>query len=79
MTGIQTLDNLYIMKEIDSQHLGSYGHNFKVPTIDELINCDDVVICDGVRGRSDGALYVRFKYNRYGFYEEIPNSINIGR
>ena len=59
--------------------LGFYGHNFKVPKIDELVKFDGVVICDGVRGVSDGALYRRFKYNRYDFDEEILNSINLGR
>ena len=36
--------------------LGSYDHNFKVPTIAELVKFDGVVIRDGVRGGIDGAL-----------------------
>ena len=39
--------------------LGSYSHNFKVPTIEELVKVDGVVIHDGVRGGSDDTLYRR--------------------
>ena len=43
--------------------LGSYVENYKVPTIDELVNFDGVVIRDRLRGGSDSALYSRWKYN----------------
>ena len=43
--------------------LGFYGHNFKVPKIDELVKFDGLVIRDGVRKRSYGALYHSWKYN----------------
>ena len=59
--------------------LGFYGHNFKVPTIGELVNFGGVVILDGVRGGINGELYRRWKYNGSGFYEEILNRINIWR
>ena len=49
--------------------LGSYVHNFKVPTIDKLVNFDGVVICDRVRGGRDGALYCRWQCNGSDFDE----------
>ena len=49
--------------------LGSYDHKFKAPTIDKLVKFDGVVIRDGVRGGSDGALYLRWKYNGSDFDE----------
>ena len=58
--------------------LGSYGHNFKVTNFDELVKFDGVVIHVGVRGVSDGEFYRIWKYNGYGFDEEILNRINIG-
>ena len=58
--------------------LGSYGHNFKVTNFDELVKFDGVVIHVGVRGLSDGEFYRIWKYNGYGFDEEILNRINIG-
>ena len=61
-------------------HIGllrSYGHNFKVQTIDEFVKLDVVVIRDGLIARSDGALYYICQYNRYDFDEEIFNSINL--
>ena len=39
--------------------LGSYVHNFKVPTIDKLFKFDGVVIRDGLREVSYRALYCR--------------------
>ena len=39
--------------------LGYYDHNFKFQTIHELVKFDGVVICGGVRGGIDGALYRR--------------------
>ena len=39
--------------------LGYYDHNFKLPTIHELVKFDGVVIRGGVRGGIDGALYRR--------------------
>ena len=59
--------------------LGSYGHDFKVPKIGELVKFDGVVIRDGVIGGSNGELYCRWQYNGPDFDDEIPNSINIGR
>ena len=58
--------------------LGSYEHSFKVPKIDELVKFDGVVICDGMRGGSNGTFYHRWQYNGSDFDEEIPNSINLG-
>ena len=49
--------------------LGSYGHNSEVSTIGELVKFDGVVIRDGVRGESNVALYLRWKYNGSAFYE----------
>ena len=59
--------------------LGSYGHNFKVPKIYELVKFDGVVIYYCLRGGNYGEFYCRWKYNGSGFDKEIPNSINLGR
>ena len=58
--------------------LGSYDHNFKVPTIAELVKFDGVVIRDGVRGGRNGLLYRIWQYNGSDFDDEISNSINLG-
>ena len=39
---------------------GSYGHKFKPVDLDELVRFDGVVVRDGVRGGSNGALYRRW-------------------
>ena len=73
------VENLSACYTFDIGLLGSYGHKFKVTTIDELVQFDGVVIRDGVRGGSDVALYCIWKYYGYDFDEEISNSINVGR
>lgn len=39
---------------------GSYGHKFKPVDLAELVHFDGVVVRDGVRGGSNGALYRRW-------------------
>ena len=59
--------------------LGSYFHNFKFPTMDELVKFNGVVVRYRVRGGINGALYRRWQYNGSDFGEERSNSINLGR
>jgi hypothetical protein len=57
---------------------GSYGHKFRVIELHELVRYDGVVVQDGVRGGSDGALYRRWidgsDYDHY-----VADSINHSR
>ena len=39
---------------------GSYGHKFKPVELHELVHFDGVVVKDGVRGGSVGAMYRRW-------------------
>jgi hypothetical protein len=51
---VETFSNLYAI------HIGlggSYGHKFKNIVLDELVHFDGVVIGDGVRGGSNGAIH----------------------
>ena len=73
---VETFSNRYVFY---IGFLGSYGHKFKVPTIDELLQINGVVIHDRVREGSDSALYRIWQYNGSGFDEEISNIINFGR
>jgi hypothetical protein len=41
---------------------GSYGHRFKSIDLNELVHFDGVVVRDGVRGGSNGALYRRWMH-----------------
>ena len=69
----------YARYAFDIGLLGSYIHNFKVPTIDELVKFDGIFIRDGLIGGSDGALYHICKNDGSDLNEEISNSINFGR
>ena len=40
---------------------GSYGHKFKNVLINELVNFDGILVKDGVKGGSDGAIYRRWQ------------------
>ena len=40
---------------------GSYGHNFSNVMIQELVNFDAILVKDGVKGGSDGAIYRRWQ------------------
>jgi hypothetical protein len=40
---------------------GSYGHVFKPLTLDELVRFDGVIVRDGVRGGSNGAVHRRWE------------------
>ena len=40
---------------------GSYGHKFSNVMIQELVNFDGILIKDGVKGGSDGAIYRRWQ------------------
>jgi hypothetical protein len=54
---VKTFSNLYAI------HIGlggSYGHKFKKIVLDELVHFDGVVIRDGVKGGSNGAIHRRW-------------------
>jgi hypothetical protein len=55
---------------------GSYGHAFKLPTIEELMHFDSAVIRDGVLGGLDGALHRRWDVHSSAFDADIANSIH---
>ena len=55
---------------------GSYGHSFKLPTIEELVRFDSAVIRDGVLGGLDGALHHRWDDQSSAFDSDIANSIH---
>jgi hypothetical protein len=42
-----------------------YGHNFKAVLIPELVRWDGVIVEDGVRGGSNGAIFRRFKKSKF--------------
>ena len=54
---VETFSNLYA---IQIGLGGSYGHKFKNIVLDELVRFDGVVIRDGVRGGSNGAVHRRW-------------------
>jgi hypothetical protein len=54
---VETFSNLYA---IQIGLGGSYGHKFKNVTLDELVRFDGVVVQDGVKGGSNGAIYRRW-------------------
>jgi hypothetical protein len=45
------------MYAIDENYNSCYGHAFKNPQLEELVHFNCVVICDGVKGGSKGAIY----------------------
>jgi hypothetical protein len=51
---VETLSNLYA---IHIELVGLYGHKFKYIVIDELVPFDGLVIHDGVKGGSNGAIH----------------------
>jgi hypothetical protein len=57
---------------------GSYGHTFKTITLDELVRYDGVVVRDGVRGGSNGALHRRWM-ECADHDDEIDQSMRHGR
>lgn len=54
---VEGFSNVYA---IDLEINGWYGHEFKNVKLDELVHYDGVVVRDGVRGGSGGALYRRW-------------------
>ena len=54
---------------------GSYGHKFKPAEIHYLVRFDRVVVKDGVRGGSVGAMYWRW-VDGSDYDEVITDSIN---
>jgi hypothetical protein len=57
---------------------GSYGHTFKTITLDELVHYDGVVVRDGVRGGSNGAVHRRWM-DCADHDDEIDQSMRHGR
>jgi hypothetical protein len=57
---------------------GSYGHKFRVIELHELVRFDGVVVKDGVRGGSDGALYRRW-IDGSDYDHDVADSINHSR
>jgi hypothetical protein len=54
---VETFSNLYALQ---IKLGGSYGHAFKNVLLDELVRFDGVVVRDGVKGGSNGAIYRRW-------------------
>ncbi len=54
---VETFSNLYAIRIGLG---GSYGHRFKNIVLDELVRFDGVVICNGVKGGSNGAVHRRW-------------------
>ena len=57
---------------------GYYGHKFKPAEIHDLVHFDGVVVKDGVRGGSVGAMYWRW-VDGSDYDEVIADSINHSR
>ncbi len=55
---------------------GSYGHSFKLPTIEELMHFDSAIFRDGVLGGLDGALHRCWDAESSAFDANIANSIH---
>ena len=55
---VENWSNIYAL---DIELGGSYGHEFNNVMIKELVNFDGVLVKDGVRGGSNGALYRRWQ------------------
>ena len=72
---VEELTNLYAYKIGLG---GSYVHKFKPIDLHELVNFDGVVVKDGVRGGSVGALYWRW-FDGSDYDETIADSINHSR
>jgi hypothetical protein len=58
---------------------GSYGHSFKLLKLAELVHFDGVVIRDGVRGGSNGALYRRWQNDCADYDDVIANAMKYHR
>ena len=58
---VETFSNLYAFTELNLGN--SYGHTFKNISIPELVHFDGVVVRDGVKGGSSGAIYRRWIAN----------------
>jgi hypothetical protein len=69
---VASFSNAYATSEL---RLGSgYGHDFKPVKITELVRWDGVVVQDGVRGGSDGAIVRRFNKTKYNVaYDPLIN------
>ena len=70
---VSSWSNLYAVGELE---LGSgYGHQYRNVTADELLRWDGVLVMDGVRGGSDGAILRRFdKRESNTAYDETIDS-----
>jgi hypothetical protein len=55
--------------------LGSYGHDFKTPTIEELVHWDSCVFKSGVNGALQGALYRRWRVGDTAYDPDIGASM----
>jgi hypothetical protein len=49
------------MYAIKANYNSCYGHAFKNPQLKELVRFDGIVMCDGVKGGSKGAIYIRWQ------------------
>ena len=74
---VENFSNLYAFTELK---LGSsYGHSFKNFSIPELIHFDGVVVRDGVKGGSNGAIYRRWIADGSDCDEFVMNSLTFTR
>ena len=59
--------------------LGSYGHDFKTPNIEELVHWDSCVFKSGVNGALQGALYRRWRLGDTAYDPDIASSMTHSR
>ena len=67
-TEVQRLSTMYAAQQ---GLMGSYGHTFNIPTVPELLKFDAVLVKDGVVGKSDGAIHLRWDPKSSCFNKEI--------
>ena len=74
---VEGYSNAYALSELK---MGStYGHNFRAISIPELIHFDGVVVRDGVKGGTSGAIYRRWIPDGADCCEKVMDSINFSR
>ena len=74
---VEGYSNAYALSELK---MGStYGHNFRAISIPELIHFDGVVVRDGVKGGTSGAIYRRWIPDGADGCDKVIDLINFSR
>jgi len=73
---VEMFSNLYFMC---MGYGGAYGHAFEPVMLPELVRFDGVVVRDGVRGGSDGAVYRRWDAQGVSHDAQVINSMTLAR